>query len=459
MEPKSVLTEQMKVILEQDKALMSNPKYKHLLENIEAKNGDELFHKKRVLARLMETQEKYMKILNEDTLAGNIATFQKYALPLIRRIFPTLPINDLVGIQPLNGPAGLIFTLESKYGSTKGTTTEGTTIYNNASSNYASHTVGNYIYRAAAGSSTDYGGTLGQSKWLPITPGTVTITIGSVVGTDDGAGAITGAGIASGTIVYTTGVVAITLSSADTVAGYSTFDYNSEVNTEVPEIKLDITSQPVVATPRKLRAEWSPEAQQDLISEHGVEGEATFIAEIAQAIQREISRDVVDTCLNLVPVGHKDTWSATYTLDISYDEHKRTLIDAMIKQTNLIYKDTFRGAGNVAVMSSDFSNVVETLPGFVPDSKEALEKPSGKIGTLNNRWAVLKDVYMAEDKMLIGYKGTTFMDTGVVYSPYVALMLETIVDPRDFKARKGFMTRDAITSINGNFYSELTYTT
>jgi hypothetical protein len=133
-------------------------------------------------------------------------------------------------------------------------------------------------------------------------------------------------------------------------------------------------------------------------------------------------------------------------------------VDTLVSTSRLIGISTRRGNGNVAVVSSDASDIIETLPGFRSESSESSTKVGGKIGTLNNRWTILEDIDMAADKILLGYKGASFMDTGVVYAPYTALMLETLINPDDFKVRKGFMTRDALTAVNGNFYAEISVT-
>lgn len=439
--------------IQRDKALIH--KFEHILEGVSdhVVGAEKQFHMKRHIARLMESQEE--ALLKEDTQTGDIATFQKYALPLIRRIYPTLPINDLVGIQPLSGPSGLIFTMEAKYTDAKAPHTAGQTIFDNASTNYASSEVDGEVWKAAGTSTTSYSGTLG---WKPVVPGSVTVTINTITGTDDGAGAITGTGINAGTINYATGAIALTLAAGNTNAATATYKYNSEANTQIPEIELDITSTAVVAESRKLRAKWSPEAQQDLNSQHGVDGETTFVAEIANSIQREISRAVVELCRTNVPTNQKQSWSRVIPDGQSYDQHKRTLIDTLGIMSRKIGVSTRRGKGNVLVAGSDGADVLDTLPGFVADSGVSQSKPGGKTGTLNGRWTVLEDIDMASDKILIGYKGDTFMDTGVVYAPYVALTLDTFVNPDDFKVRKGFMTRDALKAINGKFYAEVSIT-
>ena len=459
-----MMNETLELLIEQDKKLIK--KWKHLLENVNGSTGEESFHNKRTLARILDEEERYLKgkfpMLNEETMTGDIATFQKYALPLIRRIYPTLPINDLVGIQPLTGPAGLIFTLEALYGSNKGGVTKGETIYNNASNSYASQLVDGESLGTTSGTDNALAGTL---AWVPAIPDSVTVVVTagtlSVVVTDNGTGTIsgtsTGGDTVSGLVNYAYGTISLTTSIASSSVA-ATYSYNMEANTEIPEVELDISEIPVVAKPRKLRAKWSPEAQQDLQAVHGVDGEATFIAEIAQAIQREISRAVVDLCISLVQQDATLSWSKARPTYLSYDEHKRTIIDQMIAISNIIYAKTYRGTANVAVLSTSASNVVETLPGFRSESADALIRPNGKIGTLNNRWTILKDVFMKDNTILMAYKGSSFMDVGVVYSPYIALMLDTFINPDDFKIRKGFMTRDALTAVNPKFYGQLNLT-
>lgn len=433
-------------------------KYAKLLETVSGRSKSETFAKRAMVAQLFDNQraDALKTALNESTLTTNIAGINRYLIPIIHRVFPTLPINDLVGIQPLTGPTGQIFTAEMKYTNNKAPQTAAETIYDNASQTYASQTVDGEVFQAAGSSTTAYAGTLG---WKPIVPSTLTVTIGATTGVDDGSGAITGSGIASGTINYTTGAIAVTLSVASTSAGSVVYQYNSEANTQIPEVELSITSQSVTAKSRKLRAKYSPEALQDLQALHGVDGEAMFLEIFANEIQREISRNVVELLRAAVPSTAKKSWNQTRPDYISFDEHKRTIIDALvILSDQYIYPATRRGKGNVLVTGTEASSIITTLPGFVADSGAAITLPSGRFGVLNQRWVVLNDIDMAVDKVLIAYKGDTFMDTGFVYSPYVALQLAPLMNPDDFEIRTGFMTRDALTTINGKFYAELSIT-
>ena len=444
----------------QEQALLerytTDKKYRRLLEHVKGHTPSDTKMKRALLVTLFENQKQALlkeSILKESTLTSGIASIQRYLIPIIHRVFPTLPINDLVGIQPLTGPVGLIFTAEMKATNNKAPMTAGSTIYNNATRNYAAQSVTLEQFQAASSAETEFAGTL---AWKPIVPGSVTVVIGSISGVDDGAGAISGTGITEGTINYTSGAISLTLAAGNNFAGTASYTYNSEANTQIPEIELAITSRSVTAVPRKLRAKYSPEALQDMQAIHGIDGEALFVEQFANEIQREISRDTVEKIREGLDSGSKKTWDQARPAAISYDEHKRTFVDALAISSEGIYRQTRRGRGNVIVTGSQASEIVQTLPGFVADSGFATTLPSGRFGVLNNRWVVLNDIDMAETKTLVAYKGETFMDTGFVYSPYVALQLQPLVNPDDFQIRSGFMTRDALTLINSKFYAELT---
>jgi len=444
--------------LTRDKALID--KWSYMVESLGEGSAGSVATQMTV-ARLLENQDAQLKLM-EATVSGDVAQFKKYAYPLIRRIYPTLAINDLVAIQPLEGPVGQIFTFQAKYASNKGTTASGTTVYNNVDKNYSSAIIETEEYRAAAGASTDYGGTL---AWFPVIAGSVTIVVDPdgtpITGTDtdngDGTGTISGAGIASGTVTYATGVVALTLDAVNTEKAVATYRYNNEGNTQIPELDFEITSRAVQVADRVLRAKWTPQALQDMMAVHGVEGDKAFTDEMARAVQREISRTVIDDVSdNASATG--TTWSKARPDYISYDDHKRTLVDALVVVSNNIYSACLRGTGNVIVVGANAANVIETLPTFRADSAEALQQPNGRIGILNNRWIVIKDINYGADLILVGYKGTGFLEAGAVFSPYALTLTDALLNPDDMKIRKGLLSRDAFTRVNNAHYGKVTLT-
>jgi len=439
-------------------------KYADLLEGIQ---DDRI---KMVTAMLYENETNYLENMDEATKLVNVGSFDKYVYPLIRRTYPTLVVNDLVSVQPLTGPQGLIFYLKFMYGSSKGAVAAGTEYMGETptsafDSTYSSDTIKDELKLTGDGTATDFAGTL---AYTPIQAGTVTISlldtntgIYTVVAQDDGAGVLVDTGTfltANGTVNYATGVIAGVLAAAPAagVNVVTTYRYNNEANTQVPEFNMDISKFSVEANTRKLRAKWSPESAQDLKNLHGLDAEVELVTILSQNIALETNREVIQDLETMGTSNIADVWNATPAAGVSYREHKDTFIDKLVDISNQIYSKTLRGEANFVVASTGVSTVIETLPGFVPASSNAI-KGIGFIGTLNGRWNIFKDPFMTADKAVIGYKGDSFLDTGYVYSPYVPLMTTpTIQNADDFINRKGLMSRYATSSLNPRFYATLT---
>lgn len=444
----------MRQMLESQAALTQ--KWSYLTEGIVFEGWESEEDKIRIkglVSRLLENQNDEL-LLAEATDSGDIAQFRKYAFPLITRVFPVIAVQHVCGVQPLTGPVGQIFTYQAKFGSNKGSITAGTNIWNNPSKNYTKELVSTETFQAAGGSTKDYSGTL---SWIPIRPGTVTVIIGSVIGVDDGLNNITGTGIAAGTINYTNGKISITLSSGSTSAGTVIYTYNSEGNTLIPEVNFDITSRAIQVSNRPLRFKWTPQAMQDMYRQHGVMADKSFTKSATDLIQREISRDVIDTLL-AGATGGSETFSKTRPDYISYEQHKQMLIDHIARVSNSIYKATYRGAGNRLICGKDMLDLVTTLPRFRADNPGAMSKPVGRIGVLNDQWTVVSDIDLASASSIVGYVGDDFLHVGAVYSPYTFQYTDTLLLADDMQYRKGILSRDNFELIDGNFYGTVTIT-
>lgn len=183
------------------------------------------------------------------------------------------------------------------YGSNKGQTTAGTTFASalalgQSDPNYAKKIVDNEVL-AASGDTSKLEGFL---AWTPVVPGSVTITTGTVVATDDGQGKLTGDGLTGeGKIDYATGAYEITFSAASNVPVIASYGYDNVTAPvmDVPEIELKITSIPVVAQPVKLKTNYSFDAAFILKKEYGEDVEASLAAEAAAEIMNELTVEVV----------------------------------------------------------------------------------------------------------------------------------------------------------------------
>lgn len=430
-------------------------KYGEMLEGIQ----DE--YTKQVTAQLLENQSDWLNSLDEATRLTSVGSFDRYVYPLVRRTYPTLIVNDIVSVQPMSGPQGLIFYLKFKYSTAKGAISANSEYLGDNVSGfdetYSSAVVKNEVYATQTGS----GATLTHTMaYLPVVAGTATVTavVGGVTktATDTGSGTFTGTGVTSGTIDYATGACSIVWSTAPDNPStlYTTYTYNNEANTLIPEMDMDISKTSVTAKSRKLRAKWSPEAAQDLRNLHGLDAEVELVTILSQQIALEINHEVV---MNLYNNAYSTgSWSATPGAGVSYREHKDTLIDTLISMSNDIYKNTLRGQANFVVCSTEVSSVIESLPGFIPASNNPV-MGIGFIGTLNSRWNIYKDPFITSNKAVIGYKGDSFLDTGYVHSPYIPLQTTpTIQTADDFISRKGLLSRYAGQMINSKFYGVLT---
>lgn len=244
----------------------------------------------------------------------------------------------------------------------------------------------------------------------------------------------------------------------------------------IPELDFTIKSIAVTANSRKLKARWTPELAQDLAAYQNLDAEVELTQVLSEAIALEIDREILGDLLynatganfywSRVPgrFVRKDTGApftgASFTGTVR--EWYETLIETIIDVANNIHRKTLRGAANFCVTSPDVATVLEASVLYKPilsmDPKETMfTVGTEKVGTLNNRFTIYKDPYFPRNKILVGYKGGSFLETGYVYAPYVPLIVTpTIYAPEDFTPRKGVMTRYAKKLVRSDFYGTVT---
>ena len=241
----------------------------------------------------------------------------------------------------------------------------------------------------------------------------------------------------------------------------------------IPEVDLRLTSAAIVAKTRKLKAVWTPELAQDLNAYHSVDAEAELTSMLSDYISMEIDLEILDMLINdAVTV---DYWSARQGND--YDSNSQsfknttftgtrfewwqTLVAKVQKVSNEIHKLTLRGGANFVVCSPKVSTILESLPGYnsSPGGDASVQQFAmgvSKIGSVDSRFTVYKNPYMTENTILVGFRGSNFLETGAVYAPYVPLIMTPLVyDPSDFTPRKGVMTRYAKKMIRPEFYAKI----
>lgn len=253
---------------------------------------------------------------------------------------------------------------------------------------------------------------------------------------------------------------------------------NVDTNVNIPEINVELRSEPIVAKTRKLKAIWTPEFAQDLNAYHAIDAEAELTSMLSEYISQEIDLEILDMLIqNAVTV---DAWSAVLgtTVDVNaagqtvlvssaqtaaatgayYNQQSwfQTLGTKIQKVSNKIHQKTMRGGANFLVCSPDVATILESIPGYTADTNgDKMQFAMGvqKVGMMNNRFQVYKNPYMLESTILMGYRGTQFLETGAVYAPYVPLIMTPLVyDPNNFTPRKGVMTRYAKKMVRPEFY-------
>ena len=254
--------------------------------------------------------------------------------------------------------------------------------------------------------------------------------------------------------------------------GFSVPNAASATSIVIPEINVQMKSQTISAKTKKLKAQWTPEFAQDLNAYHSLDAEAELTGLLSEYISLEIDLEILDMLIQNAPTV--EYWSAkvgdqinaaktaftSNTSGLYYNQMTwfQTIGIKLQKVSNIIHQRTLRGGANFMVVSPAVATILESIPGFAADTDGAADTMKyafgvQKVGALNSRYKVYKNPYMTENVILLGFRGTQFLEAGAVYSPYVPLIMTPLVyDPNTFTPRKGIMTRYAMTMIRPEFY-------
>ncbi len=339
------------------------------------------------------------------------ADFYKIAIPMVRRTFPELIAHDLVGVQPMNAPVGLAFALRYKADQAyNGSMSVNEVGYNNidpiySGSGHAVSTDGTSA-TALSGMTRPEGEELGSiASVAAANPDAV--TVGSNVGLGVG-------------------------------DGYA-----------IRELSMTIEKAQVEAKTRKLRSRWSLEIAQDLKYMHGLNIEEEMLDVLSYEITAEIDRELIGL-IRKVAGSNANSGVLDYTtLDGRWEAEKyRNLYNLLIRQANTISITTRRGAGNWVVANPTVSAAFEALADFTiaPTQSDVNTGMTGvsKIGSMGGRLTVYRDTFAIDDEFLVGFKGASAYDTGIVYLPYIQLLVSKATFEDSFNPVVGLMSRYAI---------------
>jgi hypothetical protein len=248
----------------------------------------------------------------------------------------------------------------------------------------------------------------------------------------------------------------------------------SQTDLAIPQINVDLKSEAIVAKTRKLKAQWTPEFAQDLNAYQALDAEAELTSIMSEYISLEIDLEILDMLIQDASAAD-EWWSAVNNRSLNsaqtgYDDLSffntqgqwfQTLGTKLQKVSNKIHQKTLRGGANFMVVSPSVATIIESIPGFASSADGEATKMSyafgiQKSGQLNNRFTVYKNPYMTENVILMGYRGSQFLETGAVFSPYIPLIMTPLVyDPETFTPRKGLLTRYAKKMIRPEFYGRV----
>lgn len=414
-------------------------------------------------ALMLENTQRMIQRMDETTKVVNLGNFVDYGFGVITAVMPALVANEIVSVQPLKARTGEIFYLNFKYGSNKGNIKAGDMMISAQTSatddtEYSSQNVGSEEVGQLVSGTTTYEFFL---SYTPITAGSVNLSAGSFEITDNGDGTLAGgagSNLTAGTIDYATGKINLTFSavSADaSLAGSYSFQYgNMDVDGNIPQVDVDLTSSTISSVTRSLRARWMFDAAFELLQVHGINSDDEIAKAMAAEIRHEIDGEIMNDLFNQAQAGGAMfTWSKTPGTGVSYKDHKDTFIDTLTTMSNAIFKDTLRAEGNFIVAGINASSLIETLENFEP-SADSLKPGPHVIGKLNGRWKVIKNPYYKADDFVVGYKGSSYLEGGYVYAPFLPLYTTPTMMLDDFINRKGCRTIYGKKMLNPHFYAK-----
>ena len=388
-------------------------------------------HRRAVTAAILENQEKAIAeeraasagFLSENAArgannTGSVNNFDPVLISLVRRAMPNLIAYDICGVQPMNGPTGLIFAMKSRYQG--GSTSNREALFNEAETQFSGDSGGTHDSDNPSGFNDDSDGIDSEGARL-------------------------------------TALAAGGMPTADAEAlgraGGSSFN----------EMGFTIERQTVTAKSRALKAEYTLELAQDLKAIHGLNAEAELANILSTEILAEINREVIRTIYKVAEPGAQQNVATPGTFDLDVDSNGRWsvekfkgLIFQIERDANAIAQRTRRGKGNMILCSADVASAL-TMAGVL-DYTPALnanlnvdDTGNTFAGVLAGKYKVYIDPYSANlpnatgsQYYVAGYKGSSPYDAGLFYCPYVPLQMVRAVGENTFQPKIGFKTRYGI---------------
>lgn len=385
----------------------------------------------------------------QNTYAKGDARLPKILIPMIRRTFPELISNEIVGVQPMGGPVGLAFALRYKYSTESlGYGIDGKFVSKNEK---AEGNKGGWGVDSVAKDQID-GNEIGYQKLDTRFTGA---SAGYLSGMADTA-AITDADLTAAG-----GEAADRWNFAEEDAGVAALLNDYEITGNIPQVEISFEKTAVTAGTRRLGARWSVELEQDLKNMNGIEIDTELTGAMSYEIQAEIDREMITRILQVALNAKQFCFWNAASADARWSmERSRDFYQHLILEANKIGLRNRRGSANFIVCTPTVAAMIEAMPEFVggPVNGNVDTQPVGiaKVGSLARRFNVYRDtrtpVQTGEygyhpaartpvEYALLGFKGSEYYDTGLIYCPYIPIMVQRTIGPNDFAPRVGMLTR------------------
>jgi len=380
-----------------------------------------------------------------DTYAPNDARLPKILIPMIRRTFPELITNEIVGVQPMSGPVGLAFALRYRY--------ENSGLGEAGPDGTGASAAGT---RNKLGDPRKHDGV--EAGYQVLDTRFTGTSSAALTGNSDFAFAKDDQGVAA-------------------LLGHF------ELTGNIPQMTVSFEKTAVEAGTRRLAARWSVELEQDLKNMNGIDIDTELTNAMSYEIQAEIDREMlmrmVQVALNKGTGAGYSTWSPASADGRWMAERNRDLYAKIIVEANRIAVRNRRGAANFLVATPKVCAILEMLPEFqwMQVAGNVNTQPVGiaRVGNLGGRFNVYRDTrteaqlndsgYAGDsgqgrgtteiNYVLLGYKGPEFYDTGLIYCPYIPVMVQRTIGPNDFSPRVGLLTRYGV--VDNIFGADLYY--
>jgi hypothetical protein len=382
-----------------------------LLDNVQKNLNEERVHVPQSMLLEAGIPVNYMGGSSSTPGAGGIDTFDPIMISMVRRGVPNLIPFDIMGVQPMTGPVGLIFAFRSRYSNQTGSET----FFDEVNTMFSSVLSGANTY--------------GQKH------------VGSIPGNTSQVGNVAATG------VYNTGTA---MSRAQLEA------LGSTGNTDFPKMAFSIERSSVEAGGRALASEYTLEMAQDLKRVHGLDARAELINVLSTEIMAEINREMLRHCNIVASIGAQDDTTTKGIFDLDTDSNGRWsvekwkgLIFQLDREANAIALATRRGKGNFVIMTADMASALRAASelDFTPALK-AMEGLNVDVtgptfaGVLKSGVKVFIDPYAVGGQYFnMGYKGQSAFDAGLFYCPYIPLQMVNAVDPGTYTPKFAFKTR------------------